>query len=119
MEDFTSLSGFVEPDMTYLDEISSGDTEFAVQIISIFIEEYPAIIDALRSGAIEGDFDQVKFYSHKLVSQLPIIGIVTAVENVKLINKDCAILTDLKERIDSLEKTIEQNILFLKKKYNF
>ncbi len=119
MEDLSANKGIPEPDTTYLKDIAGGDDEIARQIISIFIDDYPPIIEGLKQCAKKGDFEQIKFLTHKLVSQLPIIGITSAVADVKLIHKECSNMNDLPQRIDKLEAVIENNLETLKKWYSY
>ena len=119
MDDLSGINGIPDPDTSYLNDIAGGDNEIARQLISIFEDDYPALIEGLKEGARKGDFDKVKFLTHKLVSQLPIVGISSAVEDVRLMNKECSSMTDLPERIDNLEKLIEYSLQKLKIFYNF
>lgn len=118
MDDLSGINGIPDPDTSYLNDIAGGDNDIAKQIIAIFEEDYPPLINGLKEGAKNKDFEKVKFLTHKLVSQLPIVGISSAVEEVRQMNKECSSMPDLPERIEKLERLIEYSLQKLKIIFN-
>lgn len=106
---------YSEPDLRYLNEISGGNEEFMKQIIEIFLEDTPQMLENIKNGLSNGDLDKVKFFSHKLVSQLPMVGINDAVEDARTIDKECHTLTDLPQRVNRMVDIIEHGMVQLKK----
>lgn len=114
MDSKKSISDFPELDLKYLREVSGGNEEFVQQIIEIFIEDTPSMLNNIRESYAKGDFEKVKFYTHKLTSQLPMVGLNGAVDDARLIEKECNSLPDLEDRINGLIDFIEKGIEKLK-----
>jgi len=50
----------------FLENFQYFDDEVVLEIINIFIDEYPGRMETLRKNIDEKDFDQLKFNAHSL-----------------------------------------------------
>ncbi len=50
----------------FLENFQYFDNEVILEIINIFIDEYPERMETLRKNIDEKDFDQIKFNAHSL-----------------------------------------------------
>lgn len=50
----------------FLENFQYFDKEIVVEIINIFIDEYPERMETLRKNIDEKDFDQIKFNAHSM-----------------------------------------------------
>lgn len=50
----------------FLENFQYFDNEIVLEIINIFIDEYPERMESLRKNIAEKDFDQLKFNAHSL-----------------------------------------------------
>jgi HPt (histidine-containing phosphotransfer) domain-containing protein len=62
-------------DLTYLTELSKGDTNFVKEMIDIFLAENPAEITQLEQAIEKTDFEKIKFISHHMKSTIPFVGL--------------------------------------------
>jgi len=102
------------PDLTYLKDMADGDEAFIKEIIKIFLEEGPVTLQSMKDCADSGDHDRLKLVTHKLITQLTSVGILTAVPDVKRINKGSRDMVDLKETVDRILKIANVSIEHLK-----
>ena len=102
------------PDLTYLKEMADGDETFIREIIKIFLEEGPVMLRSMKETADSGDHDRLKLVTHKLITQLTSVGILTAVPDVKRINKGSRDMIDLNETVDRILKISNVSIEHLK-----
>jgi len=62
-------------DLSYLNEISDGDQDFVVSILSTFVEEVPKDIDHINKALEENNIAQVGKLAHKNKSTLQLLGL--------------------------------------------
>ena len=110
-----SLNTIPLPDLSYLREMTGGDEVFIKEIITIFLDEVPNMLTTMRESAYSGDHDKLKFVTHKLITQLTYVGILSAISDVKIINKESREMTDLNERVDKVVNIVQYSIDNLKK----
>lgn len=102
------------PDLSYLKDMTDGDEESLKEVIAIFLEEAPRLMKLMKDSAIAEDHDQLKFLTHKLITQLTYVGINSVVPDVKLINTGSTKMNDLNERIDKIIKVVDFSVVYLK-----
>ncbi|NND02602.1 MAG: PAS domain S-box protein [Acidimicrobiia bacterium] len=100
---------------TALDRVE-GERSFYVEIISIFLEEYPATYEGLSEAVSSGDIDRIAAYSHKLAGNLGTIAAEAAFEVAQKL-KDLArvgnlepipgVWDSLREELERLEPELE------------
>lgn len=102
------------PDLTYLKGMVGDDQNVLKEIINIFLEEGPGMVASLKVATSGRDFDTIKKITHTLITELSTVGIVTAVNDVKRINKQCSEMKDLDTVVEGVVKTIEESMVMLK-----
>lgn len=100
-------------------EISENDTEFALQIVTLFLEEVPAEMKLIKNAIEEKEYGKVYDASHKIKPTLDLLGMDLAYEeNLQIMNwskqegrrKDVKeIFKSLKERMDLAVKEIKKD----------
>ncbi len=106
----------------FLENFQYFDNEVILEIINIFIDEYPERMEALRKNIDEKDFDQIKFNAHSLKGVIanfvaPEVQELAKQLEIKGINKD---LTDVETLYNELyEKTgmVVEDLKELKKNF--
>ncbi len=92
----------------FLENFQYFDNEVVLEIINIFIDEYPERMETLRKNINEKDFDQIKFNAHSLKGVVanfvaPEVQEIAKQLEIKGNNKD---LTDVETLYNELhEKT--------------
>ncbi len=61
-------------DLTYLKELSQGETEFESEMIRIFIEEVPENLNSLKQALDKENYEEAEYWIHKLKSKLRLMG---------------------------------------------
>lgn len=85
-----------EYDLSYLVEHADGDLEFLKDMIQIFLNDTPKILEELKISIDEGDFEKIKFNSHSMKGGFLTLGITEAGELIREIE----ILADQKNNLD-------------------
>ncbi len=63
-------------DLSYLTEISDGDSEFIASILSTFVEETPKDIINMKQALAKSNIDQIGKLAHKNKSTLQLLGLL-------------------------------------------
>src|SRR5947209_4285761 len=74
-------------DMTYLREMSGGDTEFVQEILSTFLETSGDLVDAITQASKDGDSERAIYAGHTLKGSLRSIGaepLATVCQNMEV-----------------------------------
>ncbi|TAF08595.1 MAG: histidine kinase [Flavobacteriia bacterium] len=101
-------------------EISENDIEFALQIVTLFFEEVPAEIRAIKIAIEEKDFDKAYASSHKIKPTLDLLGMDLAYEeNLQIITwaKAEGKRKEIKEVFKSLKDRVELAVKEIKKDF--
>lgn len=104
--------------LTSLQNLSRGDNEFIVKMISIFIEQTTDVIKEIREAILLDDFLEVNRLIHKIKPSVESLGITSIISEIKLLEK-----ADDKEQIrilfakvkEVLEQTVLQLLDYIKK----
>jgi CheY-like chemotaxis protein len=65
----------VEPDLKFLREVASGDTDFMCTFIGLFLKEIPENLDKLLDAINQNDWESTRSLSHKMKSSLLYAGL--------------------------------------------
>jgi ABC-type Fe3+-citrate transport system substrate-binding protein len=101
-------------------EISENDIEFALQIVTLFFEEVPAEIRAIKIAIDEKDFNKAYASSHKIKPTLDLLGMDLAYEeNLQIITwaKAEGKRKEIKEVFKSLKDRVELAVKEIKKDF--
>ena len=100
-------------------EISENDTEFALQIVTLFLEEVPAEMKSIKTAIEEKDYTRTYAACHKIKPTLDLLGMDMAYEeNLQIMT--CAkaegkrkeikeVFKSLKSRVDLAVKEIKKD----------
>ncbi|WP_396161302.1 histidine kinase [Flavobacterium sp.] len=101
-------------------EISENDIEFALQIVTLFFEEVPAEIRAIKIAIDEKDFNKAYASSHKIKPTLDLLGMDLAYEeNLQIMTwaKAEGKRKEIKEVFKSLKDRVELAVKEIKKDF--
>lgn len=101
-------------------EISENDIEFALQIVTLFFEEVPAEIRAIKIAIDEKDYNKAYASSHKIKPTLDLLGMDLAYEeNLQIITwaKAEGKRKEIKEVFKSLKDRVELAVKEIKKDF--
>lgn len=102
-------------------EISDNDTEFAQQIINLFVEEVPVELKSIKEGIEEKDYPKTYASSHKIKPTLDLLGMDLAYEeNLQIMEwtKSEGKKKEIKEVFKSLKEHIDNALKEVKKDFN-
>ena len=101
-------------------EISENDIEFALQIVTLFFEEVPAEIRAIKIAIDEKDYNKAYASSHKIKPTLDFLGMDLAYEeNLQMMTwaKAEGKRKEIKEVFKSLKDRVELAVKEIKKDF--
>ena len=101
-------------------EISENDIEFALQIVTLFFEEVPAEIRAIKIAIDEKDYNKAYASSHKIKPTLDLLGMDLAYEeNLQIMTwaKAEGKRKEIKEVFKSLKDRVELAVKEIKKDF--
>ncbi len=102
------------PDLSYLKEMVGDDKDALKDIISIFCNEAPFALESLEESAKRRDHNELRRISHSLIAELTTVGILSALHDLKRINKSSKEIKDLDEATERVVKTVRDSIEILK-----
>ena len=98
--------------MSYLREMSSGDKDFVIDMVSDWLIKSPNYILDLTSAIDSENKDEIRFFQHKLHSSFQIIGaldlakICAKIEDLALNDADLALILDNASKINPIYKDV-------------
>ena len=107
-------------DLSYLTELSAGDSSFIQSIISQFIAEAPTVIHNITVASGEQNWDELAYQVHKFAPNLAFIGINDIKEEVnklEMFSKQRSNLETIPQLVDILSKRCELAINSLRKDF--
>lgn len=111
----TVIKTYPAPDFTLLNEMAEGDHEFFMEILGLFLENAPLMVKSIKESAASGDFNSLRFSSHKILSDLHVVGLNYATGTVEQIEKDAAMGRVDSELVEKAVQMINYGIEDLKK----
>jgi HPt (histidine-containing phosphotransfer) domain-containing protein len=106
---------YPHPDFTLLKEMAEGDEAFFKEIIALFLENGPALVTSIEESAAVGDCEALRFAAHKILSDLSIVGIKSAIKDVEIIEKQAALKNIAAVNVERAIEIINYGIEDLKK----
>ena len=70
-----------------IEMMSGGNTEFVDKMVTLFIELTPGIMNRIKIGLIEGNFEEIKSAAHKMKPSIDMMGITLLKPEVRNIEK--------------------------------
>jgi len=95
-------------DLSYLEEIANGNTDFIVEMIDLFLQQAPESLAAIQGKIEKKDFQAAGSMAHKLKPTFAMIGVLAGRELAERIEKSARGAFELQmlpELVDEL-KTI-------------
>jgi len=87
MPEIKSLPDF-ELDLSYLEEIANGNTEFIIEMIDLFLQQAPEILDQISDKISKKEWSAAGSLAHKLKPTFAMIGIHNGKELSERIEKN-------------------------------
>ncbi len=94
-------------DLEYLKELSEGDDDFTISMLSYFIENTPDVLRGMKQFYSEENWKSLRNVAHKFKPQLTFMGIKSIFEDVETIEQNAAHETNT-ETIPSLVEKVEK-----------
>lgn len=92
-------------DLSNLEQMSDGDKEFMVTMISYFVDNTPEVLENLYTKTKNQDWEAVKQIANKLKPQLNYVGINQIEDEVEQIEQ----YADKKENLDKIPAMVENS----------
>ncbi|MDF3076412.1 MAG: Hpt protein [Sphingobacteriaceae bacterium] len=92
-------SGTATLDLSYLNDVASGSTEFMIEMIDIFLEQTPGYFDTLTDAIRDKNWQIVADVAHKIKPTLAFMGVDKAKDDMQLIEHKAR----KQENLDSIE----------------
>jgi PAS domain S-box-containing protein len=70
-------------DLEYLEQLSEGDNDFTISMLTYFIDNTPGVIDEMKQYYKEKDFKALRNVAHKFKPQLTFMGIKSIFQDVE------------------------------------
>lgn len=104
-----------------VNEMAEGDQDFIVSVVSVFLEEVPIDLEALKTAIAQKNYDQVYKLSHKIKPNVDLLGMeqtrATALE-LETLGKNEGNMSEIESKFPLLKKDIQQVISELQKDFN-
>ncbi|MFN9518836.1 MAG: Hpt domain-containing protein [Bacteroidota bacterium] len=103
-------------DLTYLKQVSGGDTVFINDILGMFINQTMPDIRALKSLAAIGDKTQLASAAHRCKSAISMLGntrateLITSIEHEAKLNEEKNSISEHIAELEVLTIALEQEI---------
>lgn len=78
----------INVDLSYLNEVSSGNSEFIIEMIDIFIQQTPAYVQQLTDAINNKEWTAIAQVAHKIKPTLAFMGVDSAKEIMVQIEND-------------------------------
>ncbi|MFM9944153.1 MAG: Hpt domain-containing protein [Bacteroidia bacterium] len=94
-----------------IDMMSGGNAEFVEKMVNLFIELTPELLNKIKTGLIEGNYDEIKASAHKMKPSIDMMGInllKNEIRNIERMAMDKTDVMALKNAITYLDDTLGQ-----------
>ncbi len=83
-----SSNSEIKVDLSYLNEVSSGNSEFIIEMIDIFMQQTPVYVQQLTEAIEKKDWTAIAQVAHKIKPTLAFMGIDSARDIMAQIEND-------------------------------
>lgn len=107
-------------DLSKLEDISRGNQEFVLEMISLFCRETPLAVDQIRAAYAVGDYAKIKYLAHRIKPSVDNLGIYSQKEAIRDIEHLASIGGDadeLKELINEFTRVITEVMAHMRANY--
>ncbi len=77
-------------DLDYLDQLSEGDDDFTISMLSYFLENTPGVLNDMKQFYQDKDWKSLRNVAHKFKPQLTFMGIKSVFNEVETIEQNSA-----------------------------
>ena len=105
-------------DMDYLNKITKSNPKLMTEMINVYLDQTPILINFIKKSWLENDFDTLKSAVHKLIPSFTIVGIDKKYEAIARKIGDESTMAECKNWILELENICLQAIEELKMELN-
>jgi HPt (histidine-containing phosphotransfer) domain-containing protein len=105
-------------DLTFLNSFTGGNQEKNSKYIKMFLQNAPTLLNSIEENLVKEDWASLKTSAHSLKPQISYMGIKSAEELIKNIERDAGEKTNLEkisEKIATLKHILEKAIPELQK----
>ena len=110
----------MEPKLYNLEQIelmAEGNKEFVMTMVNMFVELTPELVNRIKKGLIDNNYDEIKSAAHKLKPSIDMMGIELIKNEIREIEKlalNKADVYTLNNKIVFLENTLNKVLEQLK-----
>jgi HPt (histidine-containing phosphotransfer) domain-containing protein len=108
-------------DLAYLNRLTKSNPVLMMEMISLYLEQTPPLITALKKSLQEKDWQLLHSTAHKMIPSFSIMGISTKFEEMAKTIQDYATkplqIEDIKNLVYQLESTCSQACNELKEEF--
>ncbi|TVQ89565.1 MAG: PAS domain-containing hybrid sensor histidine kinase/response regulator [Bacteroidetes bacterium] len=94
-------------DLEYLEQLSEGDDDFTISMLSYFIDNTPGVIEEMKKFYKEKEWDSLRNAAHKFKPQLTFMGIKSVFQDVENIEQFAAQRRNTDNIPQLIDKTAE------------
>ena len=108
-------------ELSMIEAISGGDTEFVNTMLHLFIETMPQTMNDLKQHTIAGEWEMMGKTAHKMKSTIDSMGIVSLKQDIRTLEmngKQQLDLENIPAMVDHVITVLDQTILQLKKDFD-
>ncbi|MFW5892035.1 MAG: ATP-binding protein [Bacteroidota bacterium] len=92
-------------DLDYLEQLSEGDDDFTISMLSYFIDNTPSVIQEMKDFYKEKNWKALRNVAHKFKPQLTFMGITSIFNDVENIEQNASKVKNIDEIPKLIEKT--------------
>lgn len=104
-----------------INEMAEGDEDFVLSVISVFLDEVPADLEALELALKEKNYEQVYKLAHKIKPNVDLLGMeqtrAVALE-METLGKSASNMNDIETLFPILKTDIRQVVAELKNDFD-
>jgi len=92
-----------------IEMMSGGNDSFVDKMVNLFIELTPELMNRIKSGLIENDFEEIKSAAHKMKPSIDMMGIIklkNEIRNIEKLALERADVMTLNNAINYLDLTL-------------
>lgn len=102
-------------DLSYLKEVATGDTEFIIEMIDVFLLQTPGYIEQLTAAIDQKDWTKMADLSHKIKPTFTFMGVMSAKDSLQMIETKSRNQEDYDEIVSEYNKMKQIfKVIFLK-----
>lgn len=91
-------------DLSYLEEITGGDNEIMIEMISLLIDETPKYIDNIKTAQDTNNWSQLRSEAHKIKPMFLYVGLSELNEICKELEENAKNESNLEENPDLISR---------------